>query len=407
MNNKTKQCRLCNGNNLSEVINLGNTPIAHHMLQTVDEEEYVHPLVLHYCHTCKLIQICDPITPEQLYKSYNYCFSSWKPQPHAKDEAATIMAHSEGRSILEIGCNDGSFLKTLTGTGASKVVGIEPNPFSGKQARQKGYPIYIDFLSETLSHEIVQQHGQFSVVVARQVLEHLHDLKTFFQCLDILLSKDGFLFIDVPDIEIALEKGDCSFVWEEHVNYFTLPILRVILQRFGFSLETVKKYNFSGGSTAILSKYTTQQLNTTIPEIWEPALSDFNRKVHQYENLLKQTLDRGRREDQTIILYGVGCRACTVVNGLKLGSYIDFAIDDQPERQDKFMPGSKLKVLPPQHLTALPGPFICLLAVNQENEAAVIERIKSNQNLKKQIVFASLFSPNDIFAELERLNENA
>jgi C-methyltransferase C-terminal domain len=132
---------------------------------------------------------------------------------------------------------------------------------------------------------------------------------------------------------------------------------------------------------------------------------EYSEKVGNYGELLRTTLSQYRSRGFKIVLYGVGCRACTVVNGLGLGQHIDFAIDDQQERQHKYMPGSKLSILPTQVLSnyAEDGDrILCLLAVNQENETAVREKLRDIITAK--IEFASLLSPTNIVSELKRLN---
>ncbi|MBW2619610.1 MAG: D-mycarose 3-C-methyltransferase, partial [Deltaproteobacteria bacterium] len=106
-----------------QVIDLGRLPIAHRLLTRPDNGGLVFPLSLHYCRDCGLIQILEPIDPGMLYLDYNYCFSSWKAQPHAVDEVEMILDHSPCRSAFEIGCNDGLFLDELHRAGVDRVMG--------------------------------------------------------------------------------------------------------------------------------------------------------------------------------------------------------------------------------------------------------------------------------------------
>jgi hypothetical protein len=94
--------------------------------------------------------------------------------------------------------------------------------------------------------------------------------------------------------------------------------------------------------------------------------------------------------------------ACTFINAFKLGSLIDFAIDDQKERQGLFMPGSRLPIRPPDELIKSSTPLICLLAVNNENEAKVCDRLKDLRH--RALTVASIFAPADIWRELDRLD---
>lgn len=393
-------CRVCSSDNLFEMINLGRQPIAHRLLTTPNDQEKKYPIAIYFCKDCGLVQISEPIDAKELYCDYNYCFSSWKEEPHMDDEADIILKHAqEGEFILEVGCNDGKFLQLMREKGAQFLIGVEPNPFASKIARERGFEVSTDLLNEKLCVQIVNKFGKFKTVVVREVLEHILDMKQFFKCIDILLEQDGYLFIDTPDSEIALSMGDCSILWEEHPSFFTESVIRNILLRFGFEPTFVSRYNFSGGIMMILAKRTASIVNNQCTKEIEGKLLAFSEKVGNYGKRLVNILKRFRNKGYKIILYGVGCRACTIVNALNLGEHLDFAIDDQLERQNKYMPASKLPIRNPQEVTNYSQPFVCLLAVNQENENKVKSRLQDIVN--KPVEFISLFSPNDIWRELK------
>jgi len=405
-NSKNNICRICSNDDLTVVLDFGLQPIAHRLLTSESEEEYRHELVIHFCNECGLLQICDPIDPEILYSDFNYCFSTWKAQPHADDEVANIRSHigsSKPASAFEIGCNDGFFLDSLQRGGFSTVVGLEPNPIAEAMAQEKGFRVFSGMLDDKLCQSAVEEFGRFDVVVSRQVLEHLPDIENYFECAHKLLSDDGFLFTDIPDFDIALKARDCSMVWEEHVNYFTYEVFHSALLKFGFEPVSVKRYNFSGGIIAVMARRISHvaDLPALAPEL-SNQVSGWNDKVLDYGRLLENAISSHRDQGYQIVLYGAGSRACGVVNGLGVGPLIDFAIDDQLERQNMLMPGSKLKILPPQILKDSTKPVLCLLAVNQENEAIVKSKLAGI--VDGDLKFASCLAPSDIRQELRLID---
>lgn len=399
------QCRACSSRDLFEMIDLGNQPIAHRLLSSPDDLENQYPFVVYFCRSCGLMQICQPIDPRELYLDYNYCFSSWKEEPHAYDEIETIFSLIKPKSIFEIACNDGKFLGLLKDKGAPLLVGLEPNPFANQRARGKGFTVFSKMLNESICQDAVRQFGKFDLVVAREVLEHMTDIVNFFKCVDILLSDNGFLFLDTPDIETALVMGDCSVLWEEHPNYFTKAVITNILAHFGYEALSIKNYNFSGGVMGILARRLCGAPKAIAIGELEDKASAFSQKAHKYGKDLCLALSKYKKNGSRILLYGTGCRASTFVNAFHLERYIDFAIDDQQERQNKYMPASRLYIQAPGILSNSSSATLCLLAVNQENEAKVKQKL---EDLKvKNIEFISLLSPNDIWQELKTANEYA
>ena len=398
-------CRACSNNQLLRMADLGKQPIAHRFLSGPQEAEEKFPFVLDYCPVCGLVQICDPINPKLLYLDYNYCFSSQKPEIHIDDQVKTIIEQAAPGSVFEVGSNDGKFLKLLKEKGVLQVTGIEPNPFASQIARDRGLSVYTEMLSEELAQSLVREKGKFDLVVVRSVLEHLLDLKQFFRCVDTLLAESGFLFIDVPDVRSGIAMGDCSVFWEEHVSYFSENSLLGLLTNFQFKPVSIKKYNFSGGFVSILAKADPAvAVDLSKDSQLGGSISEFEQKMQSYGDFLRQTLDKCRRQGYAVVVYGVGCRAVTVINVLGLGDYIDFAIDDEPERQNKYMPGSRLIIRPPQSLGSSKQPIACLLAVNQENEEKVKARLKDI--VRGKVEFVSLLSPSDIRGEVKNLNNH-
>ncbi|WP_228005580.1 class I SAM-dependent methyltransferase [Leptospira interrogans] len=89
------------------------------------------------------MQILDPIDPKILYKNY-FTFSSWKNQPHVPrlvEVMEAICSLEKTEKILEIGCNDGSFIDLLKLRGYKNIYGIEPTLDASTIAIDKGHDV--------------------------------------------------------------------------------------------------------------------------------------------------------------------------------------------------------------------------------------------------------------------------
>ena len=396
-------CRACNNTPLEAVLDLGPLPIAHRLLSRADSEEEVFDFILHLCTSCGLLQIVDPIPPEILYSDYNYCFSNWKAQPHIADEIDRIFAVHKIESAFEIGANDGMFLKALQQRGIEHPIGLEPNPHAGMIAQSAGIQIYQGFVDSVLIDQIQAEQGQFDLVVARQVLEHIVDMPGFFKAIDRLLRPDGVLFLDIPDFTDALALADVSVLWEEHVSYFTESILTALLAYHGFEIVDQARYNFSGGTLAVIARRgpIRPMQQTAIPQELVRARS-FETRIADYGVTLRDFLQRLRTRGWKIAFYGFGCRGNMALGALKLGPLIDYVIDDQPERQGLYTCGSRHLIQASESLaTDSTQNLLVLLSVNQENEAKVKARLA--RIMGDVPVCLSLHSPNEIGLDLVHL----
>lgn len=395
-------CRLCGSSDLEPVLDLGKQPIAHRLLKTQDEPEETFGFALHACGTCGLTQILEPIDPEILYRGYNFNFSSWKPEPHMPAELDTIVELKNPKSALEIGTNDGLFLSELRARGVETLVGIEPNPVPAKIARERGLQVFNDMVDERLVDRAVAEHGRFDLVCSRQVMEHIPNLDKYFACIDRALADDGLLFVDVPDFQPAEAQGDVSMLWEEHVSYFTERTVADLFARHGFRIVSVARYNFSGGCLTVAARRGEATVDAGDTAAAVAAAKGFGGKVRDYGARLVPALERARDKGHEIAIYGAGCRACGFLNAHGLTrATVDWSLDDQKERHGYFLPGSRIPVVGPETLAERSSPLVCLLAVNGENEEKVMARLTGL--VDRPVTFVGPFVPNDIWAELEKL----
>ena len=70
---KKNTCRWCWESNLSKILELWNMPLAWWFLKSEEISiESKIPLDLYFCNNCNLVQICDVVDPEKLFKKYFY-----------------------------------------------------------------------------------------------------------------------------------------------------------------------------------------------------------------------------------------------------------------------------------------------------------------------------------------------
>lgn len=371
------------------------------MLARPDDPERMFPFVLCACEDCGFVQVDEPVNPDTLYNGFNFNFSAWKTEPHIDDEAALLCARCNFTRVLDIGCNDGRFLTLLRDRGAGSCLGIEPNSVGCERARARGLEVVNAMLTGALAQSTVRGRGRATLLVTRQVIEHVIDVNEFLSAANALIETGGHLFVDLPDSAPAFKGGDCSILWEEHVGYYTTELLQAVVESHGFAVEEVRKYDFSGGCVAVLARKISETRGPMahVPMNAEAART-FSRRVSHYSQRLREFLARVRSAGVRIVLYGVGVRGCTVANFLKLGPWIDRAVDDQPERQGMYMPGLHLLVEPFAAIAAEPGPLLVLLAVNNENDAVVTAKIKAIAGDRATVM--TVCGPADIGREIDK-----
>jgi hypothetical protein len=290
----------------------------------------------------------------------------------------------------------------LSKAGYRNLLGIEPSSDAHALAVAKGFEIVKEFLSPALSESLIERRGKFDLFISRQNLEHISDLKGVIASIDILLKPNGFVLIEVPNYECNLSCHDYS-LWEEHVNYFTTDTLRYLLSLSNIEIIHHEIFLFSGEGIFVIGR----KMESVFPSLnYLPELRKQNLEYASYWPVFRlkisEYLQRQKQAGKNIAVYGAGARAFCLINFAGLASYIDVILDDQPEKQRKFMPGGRLPIVPSDVLYTQ-GIDICLLAVNTENEEKVIGRYEKWVEQGGQ--FWSVFPPSDRLLPVWKSND--
>lgn len=386
-------CNLCHGKQLQELLDFGKHPIAHHFLKSYSENQEVYHVNMKFCENCGLIQLVNPIAANTLYANYTY-LTSRKHQPQIPKLIELIKKYSGLKKtalILEVGSNDGIFLEALKNQGYRNLIGIDPALDASCAAQQKGIKTINSYFTKESAGEFVSSFGKCDLFISRHMLEHVPDLVAFQEAMRIVLHPDAHVLFEVPDFGTNLNLLDYG-VWEEHVNQFTLQSFSFFLANIGVSDIHDETMLFSGNSLIFFGKYTNgvkvkQDIDM---QLLRAQILRYKNKWAVFRSAFSEYLCRHKKSGGRIAVYGASVRVCSLINFSGIGLYLEFVVDDQSEKQGKYMPGSRLLILPS---TAIQENSItlCLLAVNAECENKVIA--KHQEFIRKGGQFVSVLPP--------------
>ena len=383
-------CRSCNGS-VEFLLDFGNQPIVNN-LQIGLNSVKKFSIEVGGCTNCGLVQILNPIDPAEFYTNYANS-STMKREPYLEKLIKKIESIlPRGAKAIDIGCNDGKFLSRLRESGYTDLCGLEPTKNMSEAAADAGFRIFNSYLNKKKSDEIIAETGKFDCVFLRQVLEHIENLTDFGSALRNLLKPNGLLIIEVPDAQSHFDLSDFA-LWEEHLNDFTIESLKHFLLTHDFQVLESYKTQFSGVCLTVFSQLAnnlsvdTKPVSETIDSFrsWAQCFDPFCRRV-QAE--LQEFISR----DAPIALYGVGSRSSFFLNATRSMSKISFAIDDDPVKQGKYLPGTSILIRSREEgFKLLKENSLVLLGVNGENENKLLGEIAPQKNW----VFKSILPPSE------------
>ena len=297
---------------------------------------------------------------ETMNSVYRLPFESFFDRVHARHRGG-----AKPRRLLEVGCSSGEHLKCFERYGL-QCQGIDPSPLNVDRSGK-----IISGMYET--HEFPER---YDVIVSRFNLEHLNDIRTFFEKASADLSDRGYLFIQVPNIPQFSESLIPLFLAHEHVQYFNPYSLSLAGSKHGFAAIDAEYRNSQSILIALKKSPTTETAEAVSgPDIPRLPPSFYSRYAQQRSRIAQdvQTLLNERSE---MHFYGAGLALSWILYDLRYRDRETRAvvIDDNALLHGKFLPGSSCRVSPfDAGMLGAGSTVLCTL--NPTYHAAVVQRL--------------------------------
>src|SRR4029077_20560447 len=131
-----------------------------------------------------------------------------------------------------------------------RVFGIEPTN-AAKLAIERGIPSTISFFTKTIAENVVAKEGQAKIVTATNVFAHIEDIHDIVGGILTLLSDDGIFISESHYFRALLETLQYDTIYHEHLRYYTLTSLRILLGIHGLEVIHAQRIPNHGGSIRV------------------------------------------------------------------------------------------------------------------------------------------------------------
>lgn len=319
-------CRLCMGR-VWTTYTFEPTPIAN-LFPKRDNEGELFPLSLKQCEACQHVQIGHVIEDSVLYGA-NYKYSTPSAlTPKLRDRAVQLRKeYPDAELVLEIGANNGMFLRSLYFAGFPRFCGIDP---SSKDAHVWAMPF--DMKAAKIVRNNVQKAD---LIVANNVFAHIDDLQEVFRAIDYVLSDDGAVVFEVQYLIPMMLFGTFDMVYHEHRDYHHLAPIASFLRSFDMVMTDWEILDDHAGSIRVTAKRSGKQKPLPKEDInWR----DFDDAIEANRRRLLSALpDR-------IAAFGAPAKATTLIHHFGIKDRIRYCVDDTPQKQGTFLAGTSIPV---------------------------------------------------------------
>jgi len=141
-------------------------------------------------------------------------------------------------SIIDVGCGGGIFLYQLNRSfPKAYLLGLEPNIEYANMVRKR---LSIDVIEDFYKEDIVKR--DFDLTVSTDVIEHIHNLKIFWQVANKNIKEDKYLFIEIPSDENFSNLDIFHDVFESpHLYFFNKKHIKALSKNYEFKVVSMKK----------------------------------------------------------------------------------------------------------------------------------------------------------------------
>lgn len=401
MHVKVRQtCRLCGSKHLTPILNLGPQMLAS-AFASKENQNYLPsrkvPLELVRCdpeldeNACGLVQLRHTFPSDIMYTDYWYASGV---NQTMRDALADITAKAQefvkiekGDVSIDIGCNDGTLLKSYNNS-ALDLLGFDPaKNFLG--AKGEGFSRINDFFNKN-SYIAARGAKKAKVVTSIAMFYDLEDPITFTQDISDILDDDGVWILQMADLPNMLRNNMFDNICHEHLAYYHLAPIEILLRKCGMKLVDLEM-NFVNGSSyrLYIRKLSGQEpsveaskriararfeefnlaLDTDVP------YKKFKENIERNKNDLLFFINQERAKGKTIFVYGASTKGNVLLQYCELNEgIIPYAAERNPRKWGTKTLGSNIPIISEEEARELKPDYFLVLPYHFLDEMLIREK---------------------------------
>jgi 2-polyprenyl-3-methyl-5-hydroxy-6-metoxy-1,4-benzoquinol methylase len=370
-------CRISQSPNLLPILSLGNQALTGVFPASPEEPVTVGPLDLVWCPESGLVQIKHVYEASEMYGE-NYGYRSGLNQSMVRHLGQKV-AHLErmvdllpGDTVLDIGSNDATLLKSYSKPGLSRI-GIDPTGIKFKSYYPDDIRLVPDFFSSSAFETASKDRAK--VVTSIAMFYDLEDPIWFAREISKVLAPDGVWHFEQSYLPSMLRLTSYDTVCHEHVEYYSLTVVRNILAAADLRIVDVQMNAVNGGSFAVTAAHAKSPMKTNSAVVeWLLAQEermglstprpyrDFEERVYRHREDFRRLLKGLRDDGKRIAGYGASTKGNVVLQFCGIGpDLVDHIAEVNPDKFGCFTPGTHIPIISEAEARAMEPDYFLVL----------------------------------------------
>jgi SAM-dependent methyltransferase len=351
-----KTCRVCGSTALKPVISLGEQHLQGSFFKEGKEMPPMRKIdcSLVRCDptqdetACGLLQMRKSVPPSVLYSAYWYRSGTNNTMRKHLAEIATTagaMVGKKGAAVLDIGCNDGTLLRSYPK--GTKKFGVDPSDIV-REIKDKDIKVVNDLFPSPQLDKLLGSK-KLDVVTSIAMFYDLEDPVGFARTIADYLAPDGLWIIEMSYMPKMLSMNSYDTICHEHLEYYSLAVLEQIMARAGLKVVRAEENDINGGS---IRCYVARQKSVKyVKPAWRDAIAEmrqaefdleldtdkpyrnFQDRINGHAEKLLALLKQLKADGKRIHIYGASTKGNTILQWCGIDHQIvDCAADRNPDK---------------------------------------------------------------------------
>lgn len=260
-----------------------------------------------------------------------------------------------GKTLVDIGCGDGQFLKLLLARNRDcRCIGFEPG-IDAENARANGLSVHKDYFQPRRDLKLSRP----DFLICRHVIEHLGNPREFVAAIGYwcnLYDLYPVFLAEVPRIDKAMRQGRVTDFLYEHVSNFTELSFRTMFETSGFEVLQLGSCYGDEVAVAVVRARRLDRLKGL-----RESAEAFGRRIQGQRTRVSQQLRALLRQGKSVAFWGGTGKGAAFLNAFGIqAEAFPLVVDSDAQKVGRYVPGTAQEIRSPAYLEENPTEVIVI-----------------------------------------------
>jgi hypothetical protein len=287
--------------------------------------------------------------------------------------------------VIDIGSNDATSLKAYSGV--HKKIGIDPTGNKFKDYYTEDITLIPDFFTTEIFEKFFPDE-KAKIITSIAMFYDLESPMDFVENIEQCLAEDGIWHFEQSYMPSMLKANSYDTICHEHLEFYSLKVVKNMLEKFGLRIIDVQLNAINGGSFAVTAcnkkaKYVSNQpvIDRLLIQEDEMGLDtlkpyrEFEDRVLKHRINLNELIDTLVADGKKIFGYGASTKGNVLLQYCNLTSnQIPYIAELNEEKFGTFTPGTLIPIISETEAKAMNPDYFLVLPWHFKNNILARER---------------------------------